>query len=239
MKNLEYFIIIILITSLVLCITTFNLYLMALCAILSFAALFAYALRDELDALVFKKTNLVQIIDGFELESDRSTVTRHTVSGFTATASAVLLGSSDHEIKRENIESIIAHSNAPFKFVVHAERMNTSKILDKLKTERRIKEIYLSKTKNGDSARVKVLEREAELLEREINAISSGAIPIKVSSYIMTSASAEGKFVARERARAQIRELSGEFSALLGVRFEPISGSELVRLLKFDSTCVT
>ena len=239
MKNMEYLVIIILISSLALSIATFNPYLIMLCAALSFTALFAYFLRDELDAMVFKKTNLVQVIDGFELEADRSTATRRTASGFTATASAVLFGPSDHEIKRENIESIIAHSNAPFKFVIHAERMNTSKIIDKLKTERRIKEIYISKAKNGDSAKVKALEREAELLEREINAISSGAIPIKVSSYLFTSAFAEGKFAARERARAQIRELSGEFSALLGARFEPVSGNELVRLLKFESTCVT
>ena len=229
---------IVLIALLVASITTFNPYLMAMCAALTFAALFVYMLRDEVDALVFKKTNLVQVLDGFELESDRSTATRRTVSGFTATAAAVLFGSPDREIKRENIESIIAHSNAPFKFIIHAERMNTSKIIDKLKTERRIKEIYISKTKNSDSARVKALEREAEILEREINAISSGAIPIKISSYIMTTAFAEGKFAAREHARAQIRELSGEFSALLGVKFEPISGSELVRLLKFDSACV-
>lgn len=239
MKNLEYLIISVMIASLALSIVTFNPYLIILCAVLSFIALFAYFLRDELEALVFKKTNLVQVIDGFELESDRTTATRRTSSGFTATASAVLCGSSENEIKRENIESIIVHSNAPFKFVIHAERMNTTKIIDKLKTERMIKEIYIGKAKSGDSAKVKALEREAEILEKEINAISSGAIPITVSSYIMTSAFAEGKFAARERARAQIRELSGEFSALLGARFEPVSGNELIRLLKFDSTCVT
>jgi hypothetical protein len=213
-------------------------YLIIFSSIVAASMLLLYGLWDVFEAAVVSRSGVVQMIGDFELEGGRLSATRKTPGGFSATAAAQLSASPSKELNRDNIERIVANSNAPFRFVVQAERLSASKILDGLKTRRRMKEIELSKARakeHDGHSRDKVIEREIELLEGEIRAIANGASPIKVDIYIMTTATAESRFLAEERAQGQIKELSGEFSAVIGAGFEQVSGSGLVRLLKIDS----
>jgi hypothetical protein len=217
---------------------TLNLYLIAFCSALSLVLIFLYKLWDVFEAIVIRKTNVVQLLGDYEIEAERLTATRSTAKGFSATAAAILKSPPTREISRENIERIIANSNSPFRLVVQAERLDESKIIDNLKTRRRMKEIELSKARaeRGDSSR-NVIKREIEVLESEIKAIGAGSAPIETNIYLITSAVSDSKFAAQERAVAQAKELSGEFSAVLGAGFDSVSGTELIRLLCLDSLC--
>lgn len=219
---------------------TLNLYLIILCSVVSMTSIFLYKLWDVFEAIVIKKTNVVQLLGNYEIEGERLSATRSTIKGFSATAAAILKCPPTREISRDSIERIIASSNSPFRLVVQAQRLDESKIVDNLKTRRRMKEIALSKAKaeRSDSS-LKMIEREIEVLENEIKAISSGSTPIETSIYLITSAVSGSKFAAQERAIAQAKELSGEFSAVLGAGFDLVSGSELIRLLCLDSLCST
>ncbi len=188
------------------------------------------------DAILFKKSGVVQVIDGYELEAERSAATKVHRNGFTAIACARLLSAPKHLIESRSIEGIIAHTNAPFRFVVQAERLDSKKIVNNLKTKRAMREIAISKirSKASELARIKMLEREIAEIDCEINSINSGAMPIKMNTYLLTVAASENKIAAQERAKSQIKEIAGEFSAILEARFEVMEGNELVDLLKHD-----
>lgn len=196
---------------------------------------FLYQLWDVFEAIVIKRTGVIQMIGDYELEAERFSAVRKKGLHFSAVSAAILRNFPSKEINRENIERIISSSNSPFRFVVQVERLNTSRMTDDLKTKRRMKELELSKAraKNGSDSS-KVVEREIELIESEINSISSGAVPLKTNIYLISFGSSESRFAAQEKALSQIREIAGEFSAVLGAGFEVIAGSELISIIKLD-----
>jgi hypothetical protein len=212
-----------------------NLYLIIFSVSATIFLFFLYKLWDVFEAIVIKRTGVVQIVGDYELEADRFSAIRKKGLHFSAVSAAILRDFPSKEISRENIERIISSSNSPFRFVVQVEKLNTGKITDDLKTKRRMKELELSKSKakkGADSG--KVLEREIELIESEIKSINSGAVPLKTSIYVTSVGSSESRFAAQEKALSQIKEIAGEFSAVLGAGFEVISGTELISIIKSD-----
>jgi len=216
-------------------ILSFNAYLIIFSASSALGLFFLYQLWDVFEALIIKKTGVVQILGDYELEAERVSAVRKSGSHFSAVSAAILRDPPTKEISRENIERIISSSNSPFRFVMQVEKLNQRKISDDLKTKRRLKELELSKTcaKKGSDV-TKVVEREIELIETELKSINSGAMPLKTDIYILSFAISESKFAAQERAFAQAKELAGEFSAVLGAGFEVLSGTELISVLRFD-----
>jgi hypothetical protein len=234
-KNVIYVILAIAAISSISSVLSLNFYLILFSVSASILLFFLYQLWDIFEAVIIKKTGVVQMVGDYELEADRVAAIRKKGSNFTAVSAAVLRDFPSKEINRENIERIISSSNSPFRFVVQVEKLNTNKITDDLKTKRRTKELELSKAKTGKGADPsRVIEREIELIESEIRSISSGAVALKTSIYLMSAASSESRFAAQERALSQIRELAGEFSAVLGAGFEVLAGADLVSILKSD-----
>lgn len=198
-----------------------------------------YRLHYIIDSLIFKHSNLVQIVNNFELSNDRTAALRKLDGNFSATAAALLENSSRNGIDREKIENIISNLHFPFKFILQIEYINIKKLLDKIETKRNIKEIELAKIKNskGNDPKINALKREIEQMERDISQLSTGS-PLKISQYLMTSALSENKFSAQERAKGQIRELGSHFSAITGSKLQVLEGNELLDLLEFDSSIV-
>jgi len=212
-----------------------NLYLITFSVSATVSLFFLYQLWDVFEAVIIKHTGVVQVIGDYELEADRFAATRKKGLHFSAVSAAILKDFPTKEINRENIERIISSSNSPFKFVVQVEKLNTRKITDDLKTKRRLKEIELSKAraKEGTDSST-IVEREIELIESEIKSISSGAVPLKTNIYLMSVGSSESRFAAQEKALAQLKEIAGEFSAVLGAGFEVVTGAELISIIKSD-----
>lgn len=234
--NKEYLLILLNAILVALSAYSMNIYAIALSSVSLCLSIFIIKLWYIFDAILFKKSKVVQVSDNYEFESERLTATKIYRDGFTAIACARLSGPPKNAIDNKRIEGIIAHTNAPFRFVVEAERMDSKKIVDGLKTKRAMREIAISKVKSKefDSARAKILEREIAEIDGEIKSITSGAMPLKLNTYLLTVAASENKVIATERAKSQIKEISGEFSAILEARFEVIEGKELISLLAHD-----
>lgn len=197
-----------------------------------------YRLNYIVDSLVFKHTNLIQVLDGCELSGDRSTAIRRLGNVFCATAVASMLNNSGESIDRQKIDNIISNSHCTFRFVLQVEKLDINKLLDRLQTKRGMKEIELARLKNNPkdtSSKTGALRREIELIDHEIEKVGMGGAPLKVAQYIMTSAVSDSKFSAQENAKSQLRELVSEFGALIGTKSEILSGNDLLDQLKFDA----
>jgi hypothetical protein len=220
-------------------IMTLNLIVIIASLAVSMILIAFYKLHYIVEAVIFRRTNIIQIIENSEISGDRSTVIRRLGSSYCSTAAALLHSSSNEAIEKEKIENIISNSRCPFKFVMQVETININKLIDSLETKRNIREIELGRANNSGSkdnaAKINSLKRQIEQLDNEIEKISSGDTPLKVAQYIMTSAVSENKFNAQERAKSQLRELASQFGALLGTKSEMLDGNDLIQLLKFDS----
>lgn len=219
---------------------TLNIFLILFSLIICGILIVFYKLSYIIEAIVFRRTNLIQIIDGCELSGERTTAIRRIGNSFCATAVAFLENSSSESIEKEKIENIISNSHTTFRFVMQVEKVDINKLLDKLQTRRSMKEIELSRLHNSTTKinilKANSLKREIDQLEHDIEKISTGGAPLKVAQYLMTSAISDSKSNAQEKAKSQLRELVGEFGALLGSKAEILTGNDLIQLLKFDAT---
>lgn len=236
-KSIIYILIAIALIPSVASLILLNPYLIILSVSAALSLFFMYNLWDILESLIIKRTGIVQLVGDYELEGERVSAVRKTGGSYWAISAALLTDLPSKEMDRESIERIISSSNSTFRFVLQVAKLNTRKISDDLKTKRRMKELELSKAsssrKNGADI-TKVVERELELVESEIKALGSGAVPLKTSIYLVSFAESESKFVAEERALSQVRALAGEFSAVLGAGFEVLSGSKLISVIRSD-----
>jgi hypothetical protein len=215
-----------------------NAALIALSAISLLALIIMHKLWYAVEAAMFKRTNLIQVLGNQQLSGDRAAATRAVKGGFVATAVALLRGDAKEELDRKKIENVIMHLDYPFKFVLNVEKINTDKLLDRLQTKRSMKEIELARlSRNGreaNPAKAGSLKREIEQIEHDIMSMNSG-MPLRLARYIATSARSESRFVAEERAKSQVRELASEFGALLNSDPQVLGGNELLDALEIDS----
>lgn len=218
-----------------------NVALIALSLIFLPALIIIHKLWYVIEAAIFRRTNLIQVLGSQQLSGDRATAVRAVKGEFVATATALLSGDVREGITRDKIEGIIIHLNYPFKFVLNVERLDINRLLDKLQTRRSMKEIELARaSRNGreaNAAKAGLLKREIEQIEHDIRSVSSG-MPVKLARYIVTSARSESRFTAEERAKSQIRELASEFGALLNSDSQILTGNELLNLIEIDSMVI-
>jgi hypothetical protein len=228
----------VLVTIIILSIFTLKIILIATSLIFTVLLVAFYKLYYVIESMLFRHTNLIQVLDGHELSGDRATAIRKVAGKFSATAVALLESNPKLQISRENVENVIATSKCAFKFIMKVEHIDMNKLLDLLKTKRNMKEIELTKLKDAASKsnllKINTVKRQIDLLNNDIEKISTGSEPLKVSQYIITSAISENRFNAQELAKSQLRSLSSQFSAILGGKSETMVGDELISALKLD-----
>ena len=220
-------------------IATLDQYLIAFTAALALLALLVHKMWSIIEARIFERTNLVQLFNGFELSGSRSAILARVANGYTATSAVKVATLGQSGIDRDRVENLISNTKVPFKLVMHVERVNTPRLLERLETKRGMKEIELSRIEKPGSGKGLVLANrlrgEIALLEHEMDGIKGGGMPLRLAYYIMTSAASENRHKAEEEASLQMRELSAEFDAAFGTRSSLLSGEEMVKLMRFDS----
>lgn len=218
-----------------------NLYLIILAVLLEGTAVFVYRFWFVFDTLVFRHTNLIQVFDGYELSGERRCAIRRINGKVSVTCASVLDTTGSSEIDRQKIENIISHIDYPFKFTMQVERLDYAKIIDRLQTKRNMKEIELTRlsgARKRDPGKESRIKREIEQLEHDIKSIGFGQMPLKAVYYIFTTAVSESKYDAEEKAKSQIRELTSQFDALLNSKGRIVNGTELLDIMKIDSSMV-
>ncbi len=218
---------------------TLNPYVVSFAAAVSLSALIVHKMWGIIEARIFEGTNLVQVFGGFEISGNRSAIISRAANRYTATSAARVVSLGSTTIDRDKIENMIAHTNFPFKLVMHVERVGVARLLERLQTKKGMREIELSRIERPGSGRGLVaanrLKNEISLLEHEIEGIKSGGMPLRLAYYIMTSAVSESRHRAEEEALMQIRGLSSEFDAAFGAKSSLLSGEEMVKMMRFDS----
>ncbi len=218
-----------------------NALLIAATGVLAFISFIIFKTWDIIESVIFKHTNMIQIFNGYELNNDRLSAIRKRGRVFTAT-SAALIRLGDRNIEKANLENIISNLNAPFKIIIHIERVDVKKILDKLRTKLYSKRIAISRLEKepgkGHGMKIDMLKKHAEAIEHDINSITSGMVPLNLAYYIMTSGISESRFMAEEQSKHNIRNITNQFNALFCSDSEILSGDRLLRLLELDSEMV-
>lgn len=241
-KYIAYVLLAVSVGALAASIATLNVYLIAVTAVLALTAILVHKMWGVIEAWVFEKTNLVQLFNGFELSGSRSSMVAKTAGGYTATSAARITTLGQSGIDRGKVEDLISGMGAPFKLIMHVEKVNTPRLLEHMETKKGMKEIELSRIERPGSGKGLVLanrlKSEIALLEHEIDGIKGGGMPLKLAYYIMTSAVSESRHKAEEEAVLQMRELSVEFDAAFGTKSVVLSGEEMVKLMRFDSAIV-
>lgn len=234
-----YVIMIVLILMSVASILTLNVVLIVSTISVSIVLVSFYKLYYIIESVIFKRTNFIQVINDCEVSGDRTAAIRRVKSGFCATTAALIIGTPNGKIGQEEVENIISNSNCTFRLVMQVEKLDTSKMLDRLQTKRSMIEIEIGKLTNDKSkdntARISDLKRKVTQIDYDITGISSSGAPLKVAQYITTSYVSASRNSAQERAKSQIRELISEFGTLIGIKTSILEGDDLLNILKFDS----
>ena len=220
---------------------TLNVILVTLAAILAFASFIIFKTWDIIENVVFNHTNIVQLFNGYELSMDRFNAIRKIGNKFSAT-SAAIIKLSEKNVEKAKLENIIANLNLPFKIIIQIEKINVEKIIDNLKTKLYLKRIAVSKLENDTSknmnTKIEQLKKQIEAIEQDIHNINSGAIPLNLAYYVMCSSMAENRFFAEEQSKHNIKNITNQFNAIFSSDANILSGSDLLKLLEFDSEMV-
>ncbi len=218
-----------------------NALLIAAAGVLAFISFIIFKTWDIIEAAIFRHSNMIQVFNGYELNNDRISAIRKRGNVFTAT-SAALVRLGDRNIEKANLENIISNLNAPFKIIIHIEKVDVKKILDRLRTKLYSKRIVISRLEKepnkGHGMKIDILRKHIEAIEHDISSITSGMVPLNLAYYIMTSGVSENRFLAEEQAKHNIRNITNQFNALFCSDSEILSGDDLLRLLELDSEMV-
>lgn len=224
--------------ALVLGAVTLDSMLIAVSSAAALASLIILKMWPIIESLVIKRTNIVQVLNGFELGGDREAAVAMTDVGYTATCAADIESFSGVSLGKERLEAVIAHTGAPFRFSIQVERLDTREVMEGLETQKHMREIAISRLPNQGSGKATMkmqrLKNEISRIEHDISALGAG-LPLRLAAYVMTSAAAQGRLAANNAAKAQIRAIVSELEAV-GISCRILTGSELLSLLRFDSS---
>lgn len=203
-------------------------------------SIFVYKGWYILEDLIFKHSNIIELLGGYELSGNRFTAIRKTGNVFISTTAAAIDTSHIGEMDREKLENLIKNTNKPFKLVMYVQKLNTSKMFNELKTKQYMKEKEIERASRSkyNEGKVNHLKREIIQIENDVNEITSGKIPLKLAYYIVASSYSESMFTAQENAIFSIKEISNAFNGILNSEVRLLEGEELAELLRFDSTMV-
>ncbi len=173
--------------------------------------------------------------DGNMIEgNDKLCLLSRLNNGYTAIAASSINGSGNGKLDRDSMESIISKTEFPFRFMASVERVNLKNFMEKLQTQKRIKEIQLSRLDKSShkSAMVEArLRAEISHLSDEIEDFVSGGTPVDVHYYVIVSEYGDNAYAAQNSAKMAIKQVSSLFDSVLGSTSKVLKASEIIRAI--------
>ncbi|MGC8567897.1 MAG: hypothetical protein ACP5RP_00790 [Candidatus Micrarchaeia archaeon] len=245
MKGIELYAIIAINTLLfLLSILTFNAFAVSFEGFVFLCSIIIYKAWDLIYAIMLKKSKAIEIIGNSKIYGSKSVLVRRSNNKFIATcASYIKISNSFSELNKDALEKIISKLEIPFKISLVVHSVDSNKILEMLKTKKRMKEIQYSSLENApakgkNSDKIAKLKAEIAALDSDIAQIVGGAKPLSIAYYVLTSAVSESRFHAEEEAKLNIKRLSNEFSSILNSSAIILEGADLARIAEIDSGMV-
>lgn len=195
-----------------------------------------------IEPVIFRHTNLVQTLDGCEIDKERKTAIRRIDGKYVSTAAALLDTTMITELDREKLENIIKNTNSAFKLVLWVKQLELDKLIDDMRTRKYYKEAQLSRMIRENRAynktRMEALSNAVKQIDHDILEISSGKVPLRIAYYIVVSSVSENRFNAENDALFKLKNVAAAFDAALNSKSRIVFGDELVGALRFDSVMV-
>ncbi len=171
----------------------------------------------------------------FELKDEGPcAITRHN-GYYVAISMARILGSQGSSLDIEKLEAVISRIAFPFKFSIMVEEFNSKKIIEKLETRKRMKEIELSRIvnrKTGSGAiRTSSLKAEIDYIGQELVSLKTQGTPLKVEYYISTFQHSEDLFSAQNNSLLRLKQLTSLFDSAFGSSSSQLNGREIIKLI--------
>lgn len=207
-------------------------------AILAFTIFIIYHSWDILESLIFKHTNLIQIIRDYEINGDRNTAIFYIGNDYGSISVAKVYNISGDGIDTIKFEKLIEKVNIPFKIVTQIEKIQTKNIIENIETRKYMKEIAFSKISGKspkDRLKMEKLKNELSYLEHEISELYSGGTPLRISYYIMCAATSSDRYTAEKCSLINLNQVTIEFDSSFGTKSKLLNGSELVNTLRLES----
>lgn len=208
--------------------SSYDPYLALTCsALLAFSAIY-YRSGAAINAFMLKRRMVIEIVNGYVLGRDGSTLVRRLDGSYHALAVAELHVDEGSNRSPGAMASVLDSIREPFEYSVSIKEADSERLLDRLTERRRSREIRLSRIGSGQQERRAQLEREIEVISKEISGISSSGKPLELAICMRTFATDTTESGASGEALRLLGSVCAVASATLGLRYEVLRGERLL-----------
>ncbi len=181
--------------------------------------------------LLVKKSKIVEISGSYRLSQSLATAYRRIGRSYCSVAVAKVVPRPGFSYDGRAMQDLLESSSHPFEFSISLEEVDRKRIIESLQTRRKVKEIALSRVKNGAHDKANELRRQITAIDEEISNISSGAKSFGFYMLLKTRSIAATLHESDSAARSSLEALSNKFSAALGLDCRSVHGEEMLELL--------
>ena len=201
-------------------------------AVLLLLAAVYYSSGHIINNLLIKRSNVIEIYNGYSLSSDLLAASRRIGSSHMGIAISSLTLSKSSPDGRDSIKSILDNLEEPFEFCIDAKQVDKKAVLDALETKRRMKEIAISKINSRSYDKLSEAKRELNVFDGEIESIRDSGRSFQLAIKLKARAIASNESEACSAAYRNLEKVSASFSSVLGLEYEVLKGEALLDALE-------
>jgi len=211
-------------------------------AILFFLSILVWKYGYIIIPAITKRTNLIEVRDGYEVVSTRDYILKKTDKGYYTSKfleikfyeSSLDKDESGIKLMFESFEKSILSMRNVVKISLLISALDLSKHLDEVKTKRSIAESKLSKIKTQNSDEGVRLNREVAMWNRYLDRISKGDRAVELIAYATTTAFGITKDEAVSKMKRQAKEVSTILSSTLGCDIVELRDLDMIKCFEWD-----
>ena len=207
---------------------SYNPYLILACALLLLVSAVYLHSGKAVNTFLLRHRLVIEIVNSFRLSRDGMALVKRHEGSYYGMAIARLGIRETTNKSADAIASILDSIRMPFKYSVDVKEADSEKILDNLTARRRIKEIRLSRIDSKSYDKRRSLEREIEVLSKEIAEIRTSGKALELSIKLQTSCLESSEAGAASEALRSLNSICTIFSTTLGLDYEILSGERLL-----------
>lgn len=196
---------------------------------------------DIIESLVFKHTNMIQVVGNYEISGDRATAMFRKGNKYVSVSVSEIGAITDVGMDERRFENIIERLNIPFRLVMQIEKIMTRNMTEGMETQKHMREIALSRLSPKaprDRLKKQKLKNEILYLEHNISELMSGGIPLQLSYYVMCNAVSFDRYSAEKLSISNMNRITTEFDSAFGTKSRLLSGNELINILRMEQMIV-
>ncbi|MGC8479384.1 MAG: hypothetical protein ACP5M9_01815 [Candidatus Micrarchaeia archaeon] len=182
--------------------------------------------------LLIKKSMIIEIANNYVLSQNLLSVVKKDNDFYKGVSVASIRQNGQANISSESIKSLIESIHEPFEFSIFCSEIDKKRIIEPLETKKKMKEIQLTKIKDGKYDKISALRREIDIITGEIENIRLSGKAYDVLLLIKAFGSSDSESEASSQSLKTLYRVADSFSAALKLDYEVLSGETLLSLFK-------